>query len=266
MIRFPLVLLDLDGTLLDTRLDLVASTNHVRSIFGLPPLGVREVERLVGRGARVLVERALGEGRAEVLDEGVQLFLEHYGTHCLDQTRPYPGMVDLLRVLSMLGARVAVVTNKPEALTRKILGGLDLLGDMVAVVGGDTFPERKPHPRGVESVLAGCDAERSQALLVGDSPIDLATARAAGIAFCGVLWGFDPETGSARQSRSAWRETPTSSRRSSEASRFASEDLPDRGTRSRGERSRPYARGRRFRPDLRAAWRRTSRASDPPGA
>ncbi|MET0151154.1 MAG: HAD-IA family hydrolase [Candidatus Binatia bacterium] len=193
MIRFPLLLLDLDGTLLDTRLDLVGSTNHVRAIFGLPPLGVLEVERLVGRGARVLVERALGQERADAHDEGVRLFLEHYGEHCLDQTRPYPGMVDVLRALRALGARAGVVTNKPEALTRKILGGLDLLDDMVAVVGGDTFPERKPHPRGVEWVLARCDAARSQTLLVGDSPIDLATARAAGIAFCGVLWGFDPE-------------------------------------------------------------------------
>jgi phosphoglycolate phosphatase len=193
VIRFPLLLLDLDGTLLDTRLDLVASTNHVRSLFGLPPLGVPEVERLVGRGARVLVERALGDERADVHDEGVRLFLEHYGEHCLDQTRPYPGMVDLLRSLPPLGASVGVVTNKPEGLTRKILRGLDLLDGMVAVVGGDTFPERKPHPRGVEWVLARCETSRSQTLLVGDSPIDLATARAAGIAFCGALWGFDPE-------------------------------------------------------------------------
>jgi phosphoglycolate phosphatase len=192
VIRFSLLLFDLDGTLLDTRLDLVTSTNHVRANFGLAPLGVPEVERLVGRGARVLVERALGPERADVHDEGVRLFLEHYTEHCLDQTRPYPGMVDLLDALRALGARAAVVTNKPEALSRKILGALDLLRDLVAVVGGDTFPERKPHPRGVESVLARCEADRSRTLLVGDSPVDLATARAAGIAFCGVLWGFDP--------------------------------------------------------------------------
>jgi phosphoglycolate phosphatase len=191
--RYSLLLLDLDGTLLDTRLDLVRSTNHVRSIFGLPPLGVDEVERLVGQGARILVERALGAERADVHDEGMRRFLEHYAEHCLDQTVPYPGMVELLEALSPLGVRVAVVTNKPEALTRKILEGLGLLGGMVAVVGGDTFPERKPHPQGVESVLARCGAQRSAALLVGDSPVDLATARAADVGFCGVLWGFDPE-------------------------------------------------------------------------
>jgi phosphoglycolate phosphatase len=111
----------------------------------------------------------------------------------LDETEPYPGMVDLLDALPLLGVRVAIVTNKPEALTRKILAGLGLLHRMVAVVGSDTFPERKPHPRGVESVLSLCGADRSATLLVGDSPVDAATAHAAGIGFCGVLWGFDPE-------------------------------------------------------------------------
>jgi phosphoglycolate phosphatase len=190
--RYSLLLLDLDGTLLDTRLDLVRSTNHVRAVFGIPPLGVDEVERLVGQGARILVERALGAERTDVHDEGMRQFLEHYAEHCLDQTVAYPGMVEMLEALSPLGVRVAVVTNKPEGLTRKILGGLGLLDGMVAVVGGDSFPERKPHPQGVESVLARCGAVRSQALLVGDSPVDLATARAADVAFCGVLWGFDP--------------------------------------------------------------------------
>jgi phosphoglycolate phosphatase len=191
--RYSLLLLDLDGTLLDTRLDLVRATNHVRTIFGLAPLGVDEIERLVGHGARMLVERALGVDRAAVHDEGVRQFLEYYGEHCLDETEPYPGMVDVLDALPPLGVRVAIVTNKPEALTRKILAGLGLLQRMVAVVGGDTFPERKPDPRGVESVLSLCRADRSRALLVGDSPVDAATAQAAGTAFCGVLWGFDPE-------------------------------------------------------------------------
>ena len=194
MRRYSLLLLDLDGTLLDTRLDLVQATNHVRSSFDLTPLGVAEVERLVGHGARMLVERALGAERGAVHDEGFRRFLEFYAEHCLDQTVPYPGMVDLLEAMPRLGVRVGVVTNKPEALTRKILDGLGLLQRMVAVVGGDTFPERKPHPQGVDSVLARSGTERSRALLVGDSPVDAATARAAEIGFCGVLWGFDPES------------------------------------------------------------------------
>ena len=191
--RFDVVLLDLDGTLLDTRLDLVDSTNHVRRSFGLPPLAARDVERLVGRGARALVERALGAERTELHDEGVKRFLVHYADHCLDHTRPYPGMEELFDSAAPLGVRFAVITNKPEALSRKILAGLDLLKNLVGVVGGDTFPERKPHPRGVEHVLALCGAERSRALLVGDSAVDVATGRAARVATCGVLWGFDPD-------------------------------------------------------------------------
>jgi phosphoglycolate phosphatase len=191
--RYDVVLLDLDGTLVDTRLDLVGSTNHVRRSFGLPPLAAREVERLVGHGARALVERALGVERTDLHDEGVSRFLEHYTEHCLDHTRPYAGMAELIDSAAPCGVRFAVVTNKPEALSRRILAGLDLLDGLVSVVGGDTFPQRKPHPRGVEHVLTLCGAERSRALLVGDSAVDVATGRAARVSTCGVLWGFDPE-------------------------------------------------------------------------
>ena len=191
--RYDVVLLDLDGTLVDTRLDLVGSTNHVRRSFGLPPLAAREVERLVGHGARALVERALGVERTDLHDEGVRRFLVHYAEHCLDRTRPYAGMAELIESATSLGVRFAVITNKPEALSRKILAGLALLDGLVSVVGGDTFQERKPHPRGVEHVLTHCGAERSRVLLVGDSAVDVATGRAARVSTCGVLWGFDPE-------------------------------------------------------------------------
>ena len=194
MPRFDVVLLDLDGTLLNTRRDLVASTNHVRATFGLPPLDAHAVERLVGHGARVLVERALGAERVRVHEEGVSRFIEHYEEHCLDHTRPYAGMAGLVDSLSAQGVRFAVITNKPERLSRKILAGLGLVDRMVAVIGGDTFPERKPHPGGVWRVLECCAADRSRALMVGDSAVDVETARAAGIVMCGVMWGFDPES------------------------------------------------------------------------
>jgi len=192
--RFDPVLLDLDGTLLDTRADLVASTNHVRSVFGMPPLADHEVERLVGRGARVLIERALGHDRTDLHAEAFRRFLEHYEAHCLDHTRPYPGMGELVESLGARGVRFAVVTNKPEGLSRKILAGLGLMQRLVALVGADTFPERKPDPRGVRHVLERCAAQAPAALLVGDSTVDVETARAAGVAMCGVTWGFDPES------------------------------------------------------------------------
>ncbi len=191
--RFALVLLDLDGTLLDTRRDLEASTNHMRASFGLAPLAPRRLERLVGHGARALVERTLGEERRDLHDEGLRRLLDHYGAHCLDHTRPYPGMVEALDAMAALGVRFAVLTNKPEALSRQILDGLDLSRRLIAVVGGDTFAERKPHPRGVGHLREIAGAERSAALMVGDSIVDVETARAAGIAACGVRWGFDPE-------------------------------------------------------------------------
>jgi len=191
--RFELVLFDLDGTLCDTRMDLVASTNHVRRSFGLEPLEPREVQRLVGHGARALVERALGPERREIHDEGERRLLAHYDEHCLDETRPYSGLVELIDSLSPRGVRFAVVTNKLFRLSTKVLDGLDLGRRLAAVVGGDTFAERKPHPRGVEHVLEEVGIERARALMVGDSAIDVDTARAARIAVCGVLWGFDSE-------------------------------------------------------------------------
>jgi phosphoglycolate phosphatase len=190
---FSLALLDLDGTLLDTRLDLVQSTNAVRESFGLPPLGAETIQHLVGHGARALVERALGPERTEVHEEGLRRLLAHYGEHCLDHTHPYPGMVEALDELGSVGVRFAVLTNKPFALARRILEGLGLWPRLSGVVGGDTFPERKPHPRGAEHLLALCGSERRRTLMVGDSRVDVDTGRAAELAVCGVLWGFDPE-------------------------------------------------------------------------
>lgn len=189
--RYRLVLLDLDGTLLDTRADLVASTNHVRRSFGLDPLPAGTVEHLVGNGARVLVERALGAERQDIHDEALRRFLDHYQAHCLDRTRAYAGMAELVDGLRLAGVLFSVLTNKPEALARRILSGLGLLDRFIGLVGGDTFPERKPDPRGAEHLRALARAERSDCLMVGDSEVDVATARAAGIAVCGVRWGFD---------------------------------------------------------------------------
>ena len=190
--RFRLVHVDLDGTLLDTRRDLAASTNAVRESFGLAPLEPESVFALVGRGARVLVERALGIERRELHDEGVRRFLEHYGEHCLDATAPYPGLVDAIDRLRGLGVRFSIVTNKPELLSRRILEGLGLAARFVAIVGGDTFARRKPDPSGIEWIRAREDVAPEATLMVGDSSIDVETARAGGIACCGVLWGLDP--------------------------------------------------------------------------
>lgn len=190
---FALVLFDLDGTLLDTRRDLAESTNHVRESFGLAPLEPASIYRLVGRGARALVERALGAERRELHDEGVRRFLAHYREHCLDHTVPYPGMRELVGALAAEGVRAAVLTNKPEALSRRILDGLAIAPALFAIVGGDTFAERKPDRCGVDRLVSAAGARREETLVVGDSAIDADTARAAEVRCCGVLWGLDPE-------------------------------------------------------------------------
>lgn len=156
------------------------------------PLEPESVYALVGRGARVLVERALGEERVALHDEGERRFLEHYGSHCLDATAPFPGWITVLDELGAAGVVFSVVTNKPEALARRILDGLDLSRRLIAIVGGDTFPKQKPDPAGVEQIRRQVGAEPADSLMVGDSAIDVATARAGGIACCGALWGLDP--------------------------------------------------------------------------
>jgi phosphoglycolate phosphatase len=184
------VAFDLDGTLVDSRGDLAAAVNRVLRALDRPEIDVATVSRYVGEGARVLVERALGAGSGAAVERGLQLFLEYYDAHLLDTTRPYPGIPDALATLAASGVALSVLTNKPAAMTRAILDGLGLGERFVAVVGGDSLPVRKPDPAGLEHVRSLTGTARERMLLVGDSPIDVRTARAGSIAFCGVAWGF----------------------------------------------------------------------------
>ena len=190
--RFDHVAFDLDGTLVDSRADLAAATNHVRGRFGLAPLEPTSVYALVGEGARRLVERALGPDHAARVDDGIAVFLEYYGAHLLDGTRLYPGMDEALVQLADAGVALSVLSNKPVALSEAILRGLGVHDRFVAVLGGDSLPTRKPHPAGIARLRALTATAPSRMLLVGDSPIDVATAAADGSEFCGVAWGLDP--------------------------------------------------------------------------
>jgi phosphoglycolate phosphatase len=192
-VAFAHVAFDLDGTLVDSRADLAAAVNRVRTELGLPAIAAGMVARWVGDGARVLVERALGPDRAGDVPHGLALFMEYYGAHLLDATRPYPGVPEALAALADRGVVLSVLSNKPVAMSRAILDGLGLGARFRAVLGGDSLPARKPDPAGVEHLAAGAGTPRERMLLVGDSPIDLRTAAAAGVAFCGVAWGFASE-------------------------------------------------------------------------
>jgi phosphoglycolate phosphatase len=192
--RYRHVCFDLDGTLVDSRADLADAVNHVLTDLGLPPMPIAVVQGFVGDGARKLVERALGpEAPTALVDDALARFLDHYGRHLLDATRPYPGIPPLLEALRARAVTLSVLTNKPEGMSRAILDGLGLGRPFVAVVGGDTLPRRKPDPAGVEHLLRLGGSTREEMLLVGDSAVDVRTARAAGTAFCGVAWGLAPE-------------------------------------------------------------------------
>lgn len=181
---------DLDGTLIDSRRDLAAAVNQVRGELGLPVLTLGQVVAMVGEGARVLVQRALGpEVRGNAFEEAFASFLRHYRRGCLDHTRPYPGVVELLARLAA-ALPLAVLTNKPAETTSLILARLGLAGYFRAVIAGDTLPTRKPDPAGLLQLARGFGVPAAALCLIGDSRVDCDTARAAGCSFVLVEWGF----------------------------------------------------------------------------
>jgi phosphoglycolate phosphatase len=193
MPRFTHLIFDLDGTLVDSKADLAAATNFMLAALALPTLTEPQVERLIGDGARVLVARALGPQRADLVPRGFTLFMEYYVAHLLDQTQPYPGIHELLAAVHAQGLTLSVLTNKPEAPSRAILTGLGLADFFGVIVGGDTLPMRKPDPLGVHDLQRRTGIALAATLLIGDSRIDMATGHAAGVTTCGVTWGFDAE-------------------------------------------------------------------------
>jgi phosphoglycolate phosphatase len=191
--RYAHIVFDLDGTLIDSRADLAQAVNHVLHTFRLPALSLDTVTGYIGEGARMLVRRALGPAREDRLDDGLKIFMDYYAVHLLDHTQLYPGIAAMLRELAQRGVVVSVLSNKPEAMSRAILDGLGVLSVFRAVLGGDSLPERKPEPAGVEHLRSLTGTPLEKVLVVGDSLIDLRTARAAGVDFCGVAWGFGTE-------------------------------------------------------------------------
>lgn len=183
------VMFDLDGTLIDSRLDLALSVNATLQHMGRPELPHEAIYTLVGSGAAVLVQRALGQGASEEESRhGLEFFLGYYREHMLDNTVTYPGVREGLEVLK--GRSLAVLTNKPVKFSQAILEGLDLARYFRVVYGGNSFATKKPDPQGARAVLEDFQASPKEAMLVGDSEVDVRTARNAGMWCCGVSYGL----------------------------------------------------------------------------
>ncbi|MFN7920715.1 MAG: HAD-IA family hydrolase [Bryobacteraceae bacterium] len=190
-----LLIFDLDGTLIDSQLDLVNSVNATRAHMGMAPLEQKRIASYVGNGAPVLIRRALGETASDAdVARGLEYFLAYYREHMLDHTRLYPGVRETLDELRDAGRRMAILTNKPVRFSEGIIEGLGLTGHFLRVYGGNSFPEKKPHPIGIETLMREAGVERGGTMMVGDSAVDVKTARNARVKAVGVTFGFQPET------------------------------------------------------------------------
>lgn len=190
MPQFRHLIFDLDGTLVDSKADLATATNAMLAALGLPQLSLAQVAGFIGRGARVLVEKALGEANHHLVDQGFSLFMRYYAAHLLDETRLYHGLDSLLADAQAHGVCLSILTNKPEAPARTIVAGLALASFFPLIVGGDTLPTKKPDPQGVRYLQRRTQVDLQATLLIGDSRVDYETGVAAGVAMCGVTWGF----------------------------------------------------------------------------
>ena len=182
-------LFDLDGTLIDSFEDIIASANHARHALGLAELPADEIRPMIGEGARRLIERAIGPENLSRIDQALAAWREHYRLHMLDHTRPYDGIAE---ALAGLAGPCAVVTNKPGENARRLVRALELGRFFQVVLGEDDVGARKPDPRGVALALTRLPTCQ-RAVLIGDSAVDAETARAAGVGFVGVLWGLGRE-------------------------------------------------------------------------
>jgi phosphoglycolate phosphatase len=190
----PIVVFDLDGTLVDTAPDLVAALDVVLARIGLPSVPYAQARNMVGGGARKMIERGLtAEGRGVTgpeLDRLVRAFIEHYAAHIADSSRPFPGLEATLARLAQDGCHLAVCTNKLEWLARKLLHTLGLLQPFEVICGADTFNVQKPDPQFLTCTIRQAGAQADRAVMVGDSISDIAMAKAVRIPVIAVDYGY----------------------------------------------------------------------------
>jgi len=189
---FRTLLIDLDGTLVDSVPDLASCLNRLMAARGLPPFVLSEVAAMVGDGVRVLLERAFVAHGRQPVPRDLNDYMADYAEHLADETRPFPGAVAALERLRAAGWAVAVCTNKPEALALGVLTATGLAPLISAVGGGDRFPVRKPDPGHLLATLARAGGSKEAAVMAGDNRNDVLAASGAGIPSIFAAWGYGP--------------------------------------------------------------------------
>lgn len=181
------LIFDLDGTLVDTGSDLTNSLNYSLEPYGYEKMTVQEAVSLVGEGLSRLVEKAVGD-RKEIIPAVTERFIRYYSEHLTDNSEPYPGVSETLEKLG--GYKKAVISNKREFLSKKLLEELSLLSYFDLVLGSDSVDEKKPSPKPIFRVLETFSVEKGEAVIIGDSVYDIEAGKAAGVKTVAVTYGF----------------------------------------------------------------------------